>query len=171
MTLIQGRLYIDSWRWIKEFGWLVVLGLTALWDSISVYIGPSPREREKEKRNDRREKNVQTTPTRTTASEVGPCPTINQISRTPRHWKFTQHHRTTRPPPESRKIQCWFMTLNLGRSVLIHEAESRKVQRWFNMTWRWIKEDSMIQRCPPYGIVTIEAVASNKWRFELQKNA
>ena len=28
-------------------GWLVVL------DSISVYIGPSPREREKERRNDR----------------------------------------------------------------------------------------------------------------------
>ena len=28
-----------------DFGWLVVLGLTALWDSISVYIGPSPRER------------------------------------------------------------------------------------------------------------------------------
>ena len=40
-------------------GWLVVLGLTALWDSISVYIGPSPKEREKEKRYDRREKNVQ----------------------------------------------------------------------------------------------------------------
>ena len=32
--------------------WLVVLGLTALGDSISVYIGPSPREREKEMRND-----------------------------------------------------------------------------------------------------------------------
>ena len=30
-------------------GWLVVLGLTALCDSISVYIGPSHREREKEK--------------------------------------------------------------------------------------------------------------------------
>ena len=29
--------------------WLVVLGSTALWDSISVYIGPSPTEREKEK--------------------------------------------------------------------------------------------------------------------------
>ena len=29
-------------------GWLF-LGLTALWDSISVYIGPSPREKEKEK--------------------------------------------------------------------------------------------------------------------------
>ena len=34
-------------------GWLVVLGLTALLDSISVYIGPSPKEREKEKRKDR----------------------------------------------------------------------------------------------------------------------
>ena len=48
------------------FGWLVVLGLTALWDSISVYIGPSPRERErerdKEERKDRGEKNVQTPP-------------------------------------------------------------------------------------------------------------
>ena len=40
----------------KESGWLVVLSLTALRDSISVYIGPSPREREKIKRNDRREK-------------------------------------------------------------------------------------------------------------------
>ena len=37
------------------FGWLVVLGLTALSDSISVYIGPSPKEREKEKRKDRGE--------------------------------------------------------------------------------------------------------------------
>ena len=26
-------------------GWLVVLGITALKDSISVYIGPSPKER------------------------------------------------------------------------------------------------------------------------------
>ena len=34
-------------------GWLVGLGLTALRDSISVCIGPSPREREKEERNDR----------------------------------------------------------------------------------------------------------------------
>ena len=34
-----------------------------------------------------------------TASTIGPCPTIIQISRSPRHWKFTQHLRTTRPPP------------------------------------------------------------------------
>ena len=36
-------------------GWLVVLGLTALWDSISVYIRPSPKERETEERKDRGE--------------------------------------------------------------------------------------------------------------------
>ena len=36
-------------------GWLVVLGLTALSDSSSVYIGQSPKEREKEKRKDRGE--------------------------------------------------------------------------------------------------------------------
>ena len=33
-----------------------------------------------------------------TANAVGPCPTLIQISRTPRHCKFTQPHRTTRPP-------------------------------------------------------------------------
>ena len=32
----------------RVVGWLVVLGLTALCDSISVYIGPSPKEKEKE---------------------------------------------------------------------------------------------------------------------------
>ena len=37
----------------EKNGWLVVLGITALSDSISVYIGPSHREREKEERNDR----------------------------------------------------------------------------------------------------------------------
>ena len=33
-----------------------------------------------------------------TASTIGPCPTVIQISRTPRHQKFTKHLRTTRPP-------------------------------------------------------------------------
>ena len=53
----------DEWRQMMIFspdhvilhlvGWLVVLGLTALSDSISVYIGPSPKEREKEERKNR----------------------------------------------------------------------------------------------------------------------
>ena len=40
-----------------------------------------------------------------TVSQVSrsPCPTVSQVSRTPWHWKFTQHPRTTRPPPESAK--------------------------------------------------------------------
>ena len=56
--LIDITCLTDAWlssieQKIKSIGWLVVLGLTALWDSISVYIGPSPKEREKEKRKDR----------------------------------------------------------------------------------------------------------------------
>ena len=42
--------------------WLVVVGLTARSDSISVYIGPSPREKEKEERRIEKTENVQTTP-------------------------------------------------------------------------------------------------------------
>ena len=38
-----------------------------------------------------------------TASAIGPCPTSIQIVGRPghRHWKFTQDHHTTRPPPIS----------------------------------------------------------------------
>ena len=62
----------------KVVGWLVVLGLTALWDSISVYIGASPREREKERRVKIDEsKNVQTTPTRTYCKRKRPLPYSN----------------------------------------------------------------------------------------------
>ena len=56
------------------FGWLVGLGLTALSDSISVYIGPTPREREKEDRNDRREKKCPNNPTRTYCKRNRPLP-------------------------------------------------------------------------------------------------
>ena len=38
----------SSWE-LDEF-WLVVLGLMALWDNISVYIELSPKEREKEEK-------------------------------------------------------------------------------------------------------------------------
>ena len=42
-------------RGMITLGWLVGLGFTALSDSISVFIGQSPREREKEKFKDRGE--------------------------------------------------------------------------------------------------------------------
>ena len=48
-------------RWLV--GWLVgCFGLNGPLRSIPVYIGPSPREREKEKRNDRREKKCPNNP-------------------------------------------------------------------------------------------------------------
>ena len=55
-------------------GSLVVLDVVF---HISVYIGPSPREREKEKRNDRREKKCPNTPTRTYCKRSRPLPYSN----------------------------------------------------------------------------------------------
>ena len=43
-----------------------------------------------------------------TVSAVGPCPTVIQISRTPRRWKFTQHHRTTQPPTTETRRKATF---------------------------------------------------------------
>ena len=64
----------------------------------SLYSAVSQRGRKKREMLDER-KNVQTTPPAPTASAAGPYPILIQISRTPQHRKFTQHHRTTRPPP------------------------------------------------------------------------
>ena len=50
VALMPGYLH-DGWM-TSRFGWLV-LGLTALSDSISVYTKPSPKEWEKEERKDR----------------------------------------------------------------------------------------------------------------------
>ena len=89
-------------------GWLF-LGLTVFWDSISVYIGPSPKEREKEKRKDRGEKKMSKQPPPVpTASTIGPCPTIIQTCRTPRQWKFTQHLRSTQPPLYEHEYDEWY---------------------------------------------------------------
>ena len=78
--------------------WLVVsFGLKALWDSISVNIGPSPKEREKDE-----SKNVQTTPTST---DCKPLPCYNPNCKMPWHWKFTQHHRITRPSLMANSVE------------------------------------------------------------------
>ena len=59
-----------------------------------------------------------------TASTVGPCPIIIQISRTPRHWKFTQHLRTTRPSPV-RVCVCLCVCL----ALMITGNSTRYIQR------------------------------------------
>ena len=41
-----------------------------------------------------------------TVSAVGPCPTLSEMSRTPRHWKFTQQHRSIQPPLSRLDQKC-----------------------------------------------------------------
>ena len=53
------------------FGWLLILGLPALSDSISVYIGPSPREGERKEKRYTREKMSKQPQPASTASAVG----------------------------------------------------------------------------------------------------
>ena len=100
--LLTGLILTENRRVSFEFGWLVDLGLTVLWDSISVYIGPSPREREKERETIDERKNVQTTPTRTYFKRSRPCPTLIQISRTGRPEPL--HHPTTPVSFGTRKM-------------------------------------------------------------------
>ena len=130
LTLKAG--WLVGWLVALGLSWLV-WGLTAFLDNISVYIGPSPKEKEKQdwlvgcfgfngplrqyfslyravsqREGERREridesKNIQTIPTRTYCKRNRPLPYCNQNCRTPRHWKFTQHHRTTRLPPEKEE--------------------------------------------------------------------
>ena len=64
----------------------------------SLYRAVSQREGERGEKRIDESKNVQTTPTRTYYKRSRPLPYCNPNCRTPRHWKFTQHHRTTRPP-------------------------------------------------------------------------
>ena len=82
--------------------WLVgCFGLNVpLRQYFSLYRAVSHRERERKKKEmtDERKMSKQPSP-KPTASAVGPCPTVSQISTTPRHWKFTQHHRSTQTTP------------------------------------------------------------------------
>ena len=86
-----------------RFGWLVGFGFNGpLRQYFSIYRAVSQREGERRERIDE-SKNVQTTPNGTYYKCNRPLPYCNQNCRTPRHWKFTQHHRTTRPSPRERE--------------------------------------------------------------------
>ena len=86
------------------FGWLVgCVEFNGHWRQYFI-LYRAVSQREGDRGGQRREridesKNVQTTPTRTYCKRSRPLPYCNQNCRTPRHCKFTQHHRTTRPPP------------------------------------------------------------------------
>ena len=72
----------------------------------------SQREKARKKREiiDERKMSKQPPPA-PAASAVGPCPTIIQISKTPRHRKFIQHHRTIRPPQTEREREREMMMM------------------------------------------------------------
>ena len=101
-------------KWVRELnylflfqvGWLVgCFGFNGpLRQYFSLYRAVSQREGERGEKRQMREKMSKQPPPAPTASATGPCPTIIQISRTPRHWKFTQHLRTTRPPPLFQEV-------------------------------------------------------------------
>ena len=65
----------------------------------SLYRAVSQKEERKRRERIEESTNVQTTPTRTYCKRNRPLPYYHPNCRTPRHWKFTQDHRTTRPPP------------------------------------------------------------------------
>ena len=85
------------------FSWLVgCLGFNGpLRQYFSLYRAVSQREGRKRKERIDENKNVQTSPTCTYCKCSRPLPYCNPNCKTPRHWKFTQHHRITRPPPSS----------------------------------------------------------------------
>ena len=90
---------ILSFYFLPLFGLVGCFGFNGpLRQYFSLYRAVSEREGERRERIDE-SINVQTTPTRTYCKRNRPLPYCNQNCRTPRHWKFTQHHRTTRPPP------------------------------------------------------------------------
>ena len=86
---------------LSWLGWLVgCFGFNGpLRQYFSLYRAVSQREGERGERKDE-SKNVQTTPARTYCKRNRPLPFCYQNCRTPRHWKLTQHHRTTRPSPK-----------------------------------------------------------------------
>ena len=80
-------------------GLLVVLSLMLFEAVFQSILGRLPKRGRKRRERIDEGKNVQTAHTRTYCRCSRPLSYCYPNCRTPRHWKFTQHHRTTRPPP------------------------------------------------------------------------
>ena len=102
-----GGVCLDIFSLVYHFSFLI----PSLWETARYRLkyclkGPlslnatntSERRRQTREMIDERKLSKQPPPA-PTASAADHCPTQIQISRTPWHWKFTQHHRTTRPHP------------------------------------------------------------------------
>ena len=87
----------------KLLSWLVGC-FRLLREYFSLYQTVSKTERGKKKREmiDEREKCPNNLHPHLLRLQQALARLLSKISRTPLHWKFTQHHRTTRPP-----LSCW----------------------------------------------------------------
>ena len=118
-------------------GWLVWGFNGPLRQYFSLYRAVSQREGERGK-----EGYVQTTPTRTYCKCSRPLPYCNPNSRTPRHWKFTQHHCTTRPPLPTQDILgrvsgAYRLPITVGLTERLFQSLLTKP--WFDLsTVRWL---------------------------------
>ena len=135
---------------VHSVGWLVgCFGFNGpLRQYFSLYRAVSQREGERGERIDE-SKNVQTNPTRTYCKCNRPLPYCNPNCRTPRHWKFTQYHRTTRPP------SCSFgeikIDLTLKKSNIFYVITQQHTRAWTydrndNAPTKRLPEVSMHQR-------------------------
>ena len=133
IAVIAGYVMLDREPMYTLVGWLVGwLGFNGpLRQYFSLYRAVSQREGERGEKRIDESKNVQTTPTRTYYKRSRPLPYCNPNCRTPRHWKFTQHHRTTRQPLYVYVIRSptlcpiWFShsyTTFAGNNKLWHDA-------------------------------------------------
>ena len=82
------------------FGWLVDCFVFngPLRQYFSLYRAVSQREGERGEKIEESKNDQTTPPARTCCKRNRPLPYYHPSCRTPRHWKFTQDHRTTRPP-------------------------------------------------------------------------
>ena len=118
-----------DWYWlISYFGFN-----DPLRQYFSLYRAVSQRGRKKRKKIDER-KMFKQPPTAPTASAIVHCPTIFQISGTPRHWKFTQHYRTT---PLATGLRRLSLSLSLFETNKLFGFTL--MSRKFNKTTLWHK--------------------------------
>ena len=98
--LVHSFIFVEPSSFSRLVGWLfwVKRPIESISGPFSLYRAISQREGERGERI-YESKNSKPSPTRTYCKRNRPLPYCNQNCRTPRHWKFTQHHRTTRPPP------------------------------------------------------------------------
>ena len=97
--------FLSNFLWFSkskqvQCSWLSLFWILQPFETVFQSIsGRLPERGRKRRERIEESKNVQTT--RTHCKHSRPLPYYHPNCRTPRHWKITQGHRTTRPPTSS----------------------------------------------------------------------